>query len=108
MGAASAQCWKCHCRNPDEPPDGRLVAGSSAARASAGSGDGEPPERVMEVVFEGRHGKPPVVLWYPESALESVQPPQKLIDAMEQLKLAEEELARKKSELQKAKECSSK
>ena len=23
------------------------------------------PERVVEVVFEGRHGRPPVALWYP-------------------------------------------
>lgn len=98
-------------RDAAEQPDGRPAAGSpealSATRAAEGGGCGSGVEnapRVVEVVFEGRHGRPPVVLWYPELALEVVQPPKKLVDAQEQLRRAEELVAQKKAELAKAKE----
>jgi len=85
-------------RRSDEIADGRPTTMPEAGC------DGSSTERAVEVVFEGRNGRPPVILWYPESALEEVQPPKKLIDAMEQLRVAEEELGRKRGELQKAKE----
>lgn len=84
-------------RDPSETPDGRLVAGSTAVVAG-----GAPAEKVVEVVFEGRHGRPPIILWYPESALETVQPPKALLDAMAKAESAEEELAQKRAELRKA------
>ncbi|CAJ1429999.1 unnamed protein product, partial [Effrenium voratum] len=56
--------------------------------------------RVCEVTFEGRHGRPPVVLWYPEVALEMVKPPSTLLEAMQKLEAAEGELARLRGELQ--------
>lgn len=90
-------------RAASDAPDGR-PNDHSPTRSPVPSGD----EKVVEVVFEGRHGRPPVVLWYPESALEVVQPPKKLLDTMQQLKLAEEELLRKKAELVSAKESSTK
>jgi len=92
-------------RETSDEPDGRPVAGSSAMATIDRSGPHG--DRIAEVVFEGRHGRPPVGLWYPESALEVVKPPQKLLDAMRQLKQAEEELSRKRAELRKAKESRS-
>lgn len=96
-------------RHHTEQPDGRPVSGSGTAKAimSCQQGVGVMPDRAVEVVFEGRHGRPPVVLWYPESALEQVKPPHTILDAMEKLKSAEEELARKRAELKRVRdECS--
>ncbi|CAE7481081.1 KIF13B [Symbiodinium microadriaticum] len=58
--------------------------------------------RVCEVTFEGRHGRLPVVLWYPEVALEMVKPPSSLLEAMQKLDTAEAELNRLRGELQAA------
>lgn len=89
-------------RETSEPPDGRLVFGQTK------NCDDESCDAIVEVVFEGRHGRPPVTLWYPQSALEEVQPPKKLLDAVAQLEAAEEELTRKRAHLQKVQETSSK
>jgi len=91
-------------RDVSEPADGRLVATSQPQVGN----DAVPPEPSVEVVFEGRHGRPPVVLWFPESALEVVQPPRSLLDAMERLERAEEELSKKRSGLQQARQEDSK
>lgn len=56
--------------------------------------------RICEVTFEGRHGRPPVVLWYPEVALEMVKPPSTLLEAMQKLDTAEAELSRLRGDLQ--------
>ncbi|CAE8698495.1 unnamed protein product, partial [Polarella glacialis] len=61
--------------------------------------DSDPPEKECEVTFEGRHGRPNIVLWYPEMALEMVKPPPPLVDAMRKLDDAEQELTRMKNEL---------
>jgi len=91
-------------RDVSEPADGRLVATS---RPQVDSNEVQP-EPCVEVVFEGRHGRPPVVLWFPESALEVVQPPKRLLDAMEKLERAEEELSKKRSGLHQARQEDSK
>eukprot|EP00927_Polykrikos_kofoidii_P014275 TRINITY_DN16246_c0_g1_i2.p1 TRINITY_DN16246_c0_g1~~TRINITY_DN16246_c0_g1_i2.p1 ORF type:complete len:380 (+),score=68.58 TRINITY_DN16246_c0_g1_i2:284-1423(+) len=91
-------------REPAEKPDGRPAAGSAAAEAveNATAAAAAPPERAVEVVFDGRHGRPAVILWYPESALEVVQPPRSLLEAAEKLEREEAELARKRTDLKKA------
>eukprot|EP00403_Amphidinium_massartii_P030152 CAMPEP_0178404362 /NCGR_PEP_ID=MMETSP0689_2-20121128/17843_1 /TAXON_ID=160604 /ORGANISM="Amphidinium massartii, Strain CS-259" /LENGTH=721 /DNA_ID=CAMNT_0020025341 /DNA_START=132 /DNA_END=2295 /DNA_ORIENTATION=+ len=63
-------------RDPEDKPDGRIPV--IAGRYPGGTTS----DRCTEVVFEGRHGRPPVILWYPESALEMVQPPKPLLDAL--------------------------
>eukprot|EP00747_Dinoflagellata_sp_TGD_P080363 gnl/TRDRNA2_/TRDRNA2_160859_c3_seq1.p1 gnl/TRDRNA2_/TRDRNA2_160859_c3~~gnl/TRDRNA2_/TRDRNA2_160859_c3_seq1.p1 ORF type:complete len:511 (-),score=78.76 gnl/TRDRNA2_/TRDRNA2_160859_c3_seq1:50-1426(-) len=88
-------------RHPEEKPDGRRATNGKALPVPEAIG-GDPPDRVVEVVFEGKHGRPPVVLWYPEAALEMVQPPKALLDAMVKLDQNEEELSRKRDELMKA------
>lgn len=89
-------------RGINDPPDGRLAldvftAALKMLEETAGRAD-----RCVEVVFEGRHGRPAVALWYPSEALEEVFPPKSLLDAKTALERAEEDLARKKSELKAA------
>jgi len=86
-------------RDQSDKPDGRpnCVDPSKAAKL-------DNPDRSVEVVYEGRHGRPPLILWYPESALEMVQPPKVVLDAMEKLDSEEALLAQKKAELQKLRE----
>eukprot|EP00913_Durusdinium_trenchii_P009962 g9349.t1 len=74
---------------------GYITKIEDAAEDSSGS-------RVCEVTFEGRHGRPPVVLWYPEVALEMVKPPSTLLEAMQKLDAAETELMRLRGDLQAA------
>mmetsp|Transcript_65141 Transcript_65141/g.121421 ORF Transcript_65141/g.121421 Transcript_65141/m.121421 type:complete len:733 (-) Transcript_65141:41-2239(-) len=81
-------------RDPEEKPDGRIVNMGNQAPSSS--------DRCVEVIFEGRHGRPPVILWYPESALEMVQPPKPLLEALAQLEATEAQLSRKKAELDNA------
>eukprot|EP00928_Gymnodinium_smaydae_P031297 TRINITY_DN23009_c0_g1_i1.p1 TRINITY_DN23009_c0_g1~~TRINITY_DN23009_c0_g1_i1.p1 ORF type:complete len:792 (-),score=110.50 TRINITY_DN23009_c0_g1_i1:110-2485(-) len=92
-------------RGANETPDGRPIVGSLDFDAIS---DEMVLDKVAEVIFEGKNGRPSVVLWYPETALESVQPPKKLLDAIDKLKHAEELLTSKRSDLSKAKEERSK
>jgi hypothetical protein len=83
-------------RDPKDKPDGRFV--SSDGRLQHGTMC----DRVVEVTFEGKNGRPPVILWLPEQAVEMLQPPRPLVEALEKMQAAEAELARKQAELQSA------
>ena len=65
----------CPRRAAAEPKDGRrrrqLPEGRAAADLAESGG-------YVRVRFRGRHGRPDLVLRFPESALEEVQPPQAL------------------------------
>jgi len=84
-------------RDPSDKPDGRKAVGAP--------GTSDPPgERCAEVVFEGKHGRPPTILWYPETALEMVQPPAELIAQFAKIESAEAAVAVKRAELQSLKD----
>lgn len=87
-------------RCAEDRPDGRLT--QEAVRISQQK-NGDTSERCVEVEFEGKHGRPSVILWYPESAIEMVQPPKPVLDVFMKLEACESELARKREELHKAK-----
>lgn len=108
VGRARTTVELVYPRSHSETADGRPLAGSTAAKdiASCRARRDLMPEPAVEVVFEGKNGRPPVVLWYPASALEKVLAPKNILDALSTLKVAEEDLARKRGELQKVKdEC---
>eukprot|EP00929_Paragymnodinium_shiwhaense_P124196 TRINITY_DN9926_c0_g1_i1.p1 TRINITY_DN9926_c0_g1~~TRINITY_DN9926_c0_g1_i1.p1 ORF type:complete len:846 (+),score=180.96 TRINITY_DN9926_c0_g1_i1:142-2679(+) len=88
-------------RDPADKPDGRPLAAHLAA-ATASPKDDEV-AKSAEVVYQGRNNRPDTVLWYPEPALDFLQPPRPLLDSMEKLQTVEEEMAVKKAELSKAK-----
>jgi len=91
-------------RNPNLAPDGRLLADALSIAVQSQSLEHLRPDPSVEVVFEGRHGRPPVILWYPSMALEEVQPPKNVLDAKAAFEKAEEDLARKRTELKMAQE----
>merc|ERR1739848_637288 len=59
-----------------DAPDGRRINFRTAEEID--------PEAVPEfgsccrVSYEGRHGHPPVILWYPEAACEDIRPPSEI------------------------------
>lgn len=82
-------------RDAKEKPDGRLVKSDMR--------NGIACDKVVEITFEGKNGRPPVILWIPEHAVEMLQPPRPLVEALEKLQAAEAELGRKQAELHSAK-----
>jgi hypothetical protein len=109
-------------RDEGDVPDGRITAPpmellkllprrvaatprTTAARTPRRGGASAP--SVVEVVFEGSQKRPSVVLWYPEAALERVEPPRwlepltslarKVAAAEEKLKSLREEMASAKA-----------
>lgn len=89
-------------RLPSDAPDGRLLDEAQRNAEDSVDPDGMQPYRVVEVVFEGRHGRPPTILWYPEPALEEVLPPKALMDALASIEKVEEDIAKKKTDLKAA------
>lgn len=84
-------------RDPSDKPDGRKATGAPGTTEGPG-------ERCAEVIFEGKHGRPPTILWYPETALEMVQPPAALAEQFAKLESAEAAVAAKRAELLSLKE----
>eukprot|EP00927_Polykrikos_kofoidii_P008620 TRINITY_DN13593_c0_g1_i1.p1 TRINITY_DN13593_c0_g1~~TRINITY_DN13593_c0_g1_i1.p1 ORF type:complete len:257 (+),score=54.46 TRINITY_DN13593_c0_g1_i1:25-795(+) len=100
-------------RNPADKADGRMLNRPEVPPPRLAPVDGEKEgalgfERSVECIYEGRHGRADLVLWYVESGLEMVVPPRPLIEALEKLEKDEAEYGRKKAELQKLKDSASK
>jgi len=80
---------------PDEDvPDGRR-------RGFRQVDEGQEQElgNVVRVLYGGRHGYPPVILWYPEAALEDIMPPREIKKLVSELESVSVQLHAKQSQL---------
>jgi hypothetical protein len=92
----------CPRRAAVEPKDGRRVRTLPEGRAAedlAASGG------YVRVRFPGHHGRPDTLLWFPETALEEVQPPAALQELLRRCQSAETALRHRQAELQEAKDA---
>eukprot|EP01062_Namystynia_karyoxenos_P026159 TRINITY_DN20422_c0_g1_i1.p1 TRINITY_DN20422_c0_g1~~TRINITY_DN20422_c0_g1_i1.p1 ORF type:complete len:718 (+),score=224.07 TRINITY_DN20422_c0_g1_i1:99-2156(+) len=82
--------------------DGRRSLGAHATQARGADAGAC---QCAQVVFQGRHGRPPTTLWFPVDALDDVPAPRRLKEILAELESAEEELARRKAALEQAKKA---
>lgn len=75
----------------DDMPDGR--------RHVFRDGGSEELGHVTRVVYAGRHGHPPVILWYPEAALEDITPPKEVRRLLTEAEEALAQLQMKQAQL---------
>lgn len=103
-------------RTNGEPKDGRrrrprTVEGLrntvESSRSEGNIDDGQatnataaPRERSVKVCYAGRHGRPSVELWYPESSLADVPPPAFLRELCQRAERVEDDLHAKQGQLQ--------
>merc|ERR1719181_1854745 len=78
---------------PNDKEDGRR---HQFRDTSVDDGDDvEATGNVVKVQYEGKHGHPPVTLWYPEAALEEIAPPQEMQRLLREAEAASEQLKAK-------------
>lgn len=82
-------------RERNEIPDGRKrQVLDPLATDNQPEGEQNTPDPVAKVVYPGKHGRPGMALWYPESALEEVRPPLLLRELAARVDQAEQDLRR--------------
>jgi len=60
-------------------------------------GEEESIGNVVKVFYEGRHGFPPTLLWYPEAALEDIKPPEVIKKVLKDAEVASAALKTKRA-----------
>mmetsp|Transcript_48179 Transcript_48179/g.111629 ORF Transcript_48179/g.111629 Transcript_48179/m.111629 type:complete len:603 (-) Transcript_48179:88-1896(-) len=94
VGTLEEACDVPPPRSTNELPDGRRCSHRPVAEVQ--------PSRSAQVRFEGKHGHPATVLWFPLEALEDVMPPQHLTELLTALERAETAFLHKKRQLEEA------